>query len=101
MSAERIRVEIDHDLEDLIPGYLNNVHANLQKIAEAADRGDLDECRKIGHNLKGSGGGYGFAEITRYGKLIEEGGKSGDPASIRAAVKDLEAYLARVDVAFV
>ena len=52
--------------------------------------------RSIGHSLSGVGGSYGFDEITRIGKAIEEQSKRGDAAGVSGLAAQLEDYLTRV-----
>ena len=61
---ERIVVRIDKDLEDLIPGYIKNRHNDIESMHTALESGDFENIRILGHSMKGSGGGYGFDEIT-------------------------------------
>jgi len=56
--------------------------------------------RAIGHSLGGVGGSYGFEEITRIGRAIEERSMRGDVAGIRGLAMQLEDYLARVQPEF-
>jgi len=52
--------------------------------------------QRIGHNFKGSGRGYGFDEISEFGKIIEDNAKINNLEEIKRAVTDLENYLNQV-----
>ena len=99
--SDKIRVEIDKELEDLIPTYLSNLEKNMQKIAAAAAAGNQDEVRSLGHNMKGSGGGYGFQQVSEIGKSIEEAAKAGDLDAIPAKIKELKHYLTTIDINYI
>lgn len=99
--ADKIRVEVEADLEDLIPGYLGNLAKNLDKIDEALQGSDFETSRVLGHNMKGSGGGYGFDYISEMGKKIESASKESDASPVQEAVAALRDYLERVDVVYV
>jgi signal transduction histidine kinase/CheY-like chemotaxis protein/HPt (histidine-containing phosphotransfer) domain-containing protein len=86
-------VFVDADFADLIPGYLETVKNKLASIPKLAESGSIQEIRAAGHNLKGSGGAYGFKEITRLGKGIEEAARAQDFVSAVAAAQELETYL--------
>ena len=75
MSEDKIVINIDIDLEDLIPGFLENRQGDLQKLEQALGEEDFETLRSIGHNLKGVGGGYGFHDMTTIGAAIEEGAR--------------------------
>lgn len=95
------KVEIDAELEPLIPGYLKNQQENLKKMLKALDEGDFEALRVLGHNLKGSGGGYGFDRLSEIGAEIEEAGKKSDASLARSQLVALEDYLSNVQVAYV
>jgi len=52
----------------------------------------------LGHQLKGTGQGYGFAEITRTGAAIESAAVAGDEERIRSQILGLASYLDRVEI---
>jgi hypothetical protein len=52
----------------------------------------------LGHQLKGTGQGYGFTEITRTGAAIESAAIAGDEDRIRSQILTLAAYLDRVEI---
>ncbi|TDJ68612.1 MAG: Hpt domain-containing protein, partial [Proteobacteria bacterium] len=58
--GEKIIVNIDPDLEDLIPGFLNNRAHDVRAINDLLDAEDFGAIRLLGHSMKGAGGGYGF-----------------------------------------
>ena len=98
---DKIKVEIDSSLEELIPRFLNNMNNNVTLFREALEKGDMETCRSTGHKIKGSGGGYGFNKITEIGKTIEEAAKASDSDSIAKAVDEYEDYLSRIEVVYV
>ncbi len=100
-SSEPFRVEVDRDLEDLVPQYLQNKRKDAQKIREALDKGEFDTVRVLGHSMAGSGGGYGFPGITRIGRNIERYALAKDADAVRGSVHELEIYLSRVVVEYV
>ncbi len=96
----KISVRIDKDLEDLIPGYLENRRKDIAAIGDALTRGDYDAIRVLGHGMKGSGGGYGFDAITNIGRKIEAAAKAGDAAAIRGGRDELVFYLERIEIVY-
>ncbi|MGE0385616.1 MAG: Hpt domain-containing protein [Gammaproteobacteria bacterium] len=98
--AESIIVHVDPDLADLVPGFLDNRRADVVRMGTALDRSDFDPIRIAGHSMKGSGGGYGFDEITAIGARIERAALARDAAAVRAEIDALAEYLARVEVVY-
>ncbi|MEX2480702.1 MAG: Hpt domain-containing protein [Gammaproteobacteria bacterium] len=95
---DRIAIHVDADLEELIPGFLDNRHKDAARLAALLEAGDFAEIRRIGHSMKGAGGGYGFDAITDIGAAIEEAALCRDAAAIAASAVELSDYLSRVDV---
>ena len=98
-SNERIIVQVDPDLKEFIPEFLQNRRDDVTALREALERQDWDTIRRIGHRLRGSGGGYGFDAITDIGATLETAAKQPDASLIRTLIDDLATYLERVIVA--
>ena len=100
MAKEKIVVNVDPDLEDLIPGFLENRSKDLKAMQEAQEKGDVQTLQSIGHSLKGVGGGYGFDDLSEIGAAIEVAAKSGDISTVPGLLDRLKDYLERVEVKF-
>ncbi len=98
--AKTILVRIDKDLEELIPGYIANRQKDVALILSLAAEGDYEPVRVLAHSMKGSGGGYGFDEITKIGARMEAAAKKGDMQEIKRQVDDLKEYLERIEVVY-
>jgi hypothetical protein len=59
----------------------------------ALEQGDYATIRTLGHQMAGSGAGYGFVQITEIGGTLEESALAGDAARIRDGVGALDRYL--------
>ena len=95
---EKIIVHVDEEIEDLIPGFLENRRNDVKTIEEALDKGDYETIRVLGHKMKGTGGGYGFDAITDLGHSFENAGDEKDSEEIRRLVNELSHYLEHVEV---
>lgn len=95
---EKIIVTVDEDLIDLVPGYLQNRRNDFATMQSALASEEYDVIRVIGHAMKGSGGGYGFAEITAIGGGLEAAAKSHAGRAIGELLDRLEEYLGLVEV---
>ena len=100
MSENNIIVHIDIDLEDLIPGFLDNRQKDIQKLEQALENQDFETLRSIGHNLKGVGGGYGFHDMTILGAAIEESAKENKLDIVNENVKKLSHYLSSIEIIY-
>lgn len=100
MSMEKIKVAVDADLEDLIPGFLENRARDVRELSSALSRSDFESIRITGHSMKGSGGGYGFDALTDLGAAIEAAAKAADATAIAKLIEELSEYLQRVEVTY-
>ncbi len=89
----RITRDVDPDIADLVPDFLANRRADVRRIRSHLRAGRLDDIRRIGHSMKGTGTPYGFPELTRLGSELERAAMQGDTALIRALVDELEAIV--------
>ena len=96
----KIVVKIDPDLEELIPGYLQNRMNDVQDVQVLLNNADFESIQRMGHTMKGSGGGYGFDFISAIGFALEEGAKEKDINKIQNTLHDLCDFLERVEVVY-
>lgn len=96
----KIKVVVDKDLEDLIPVFLKNRQKEVQTLKAAAAAADFEQLRQLGHRMKGVGNSYGFAQVSVFGRQIEEGARSGDRAALDACIASYSDYLSRVEVSY-
>ncbi len=97
---ENIIPRVDIELKELIPGFLENRHKDIQSILKALDQDDYETARILGHSMKGSGAGYGFDPITDIGRSIEQAANDRNPEEIRKRVDELLNYISRVKVVY-
>jgi hypothetical protein len=89
-------VGIDPDIQDLVPRFLENQKSNVSLILELAASGDFDSARRIGHNMKGTGKGYGFDVISGLGYSIEQAAARAAADEVEKLANELSRYLASV-----
>ena len=99
-AIERIQVKVPADVEEAIPLFLEMTRGDLQNLADALIKADYSKIRFIGHDLKGSGAGYGFEAISAIGKLIEDAAKRSDEEQVSGQIAALMDYLDRLDVTY-
>ena len=87
-------------IEEAIPLFLETTREDLENLACFLNEQDYSGIRYIGHDLKGSGGGYGFDPISEIGRTLEEAAKRSDRDEISRQIAALTDYLDRVDVVF-
>ena len=100
MSDDKIVLTIDADLEDLIPGFLENRSRDIVTLREALGKDDFPAIQSLGHSLKGVGGGYGFDEITNIGMALENAAKSQNREEISVLITNYADYLDRIEITY-
>ena len=97
-EAEKIRIQVDPEIQDLIPGFIENRKKDIVTIREALGRNDYAVIRTLGHGMKGAGAGYGFEGITDIGKCLEEAALEGNRIEVEKQVLILSTYMDRLEI---
>ncbi len=97
-DGDRIRVVVDPELMELIPGYISNLQDDIGKLRNLLNKHEYRDIERCGHNMKGSGAGYGFTEITKIGAFLEKAGKSQSIRKIEEGIDKLEYYLENLEI---
>lgn len=84
---------VSPSVQDLVPQYLARRRNDVERVRQSLRERDFETIRRAGHDMKGSGSGYGHPDITRMGARIEESAGRQDAAAIGEAVDELEKYL--------
>jgi PAS domain S-box-containing protein len=95
-----IPLQVEARLQEILPGYLERRRADIRAIRAALDLADFDSIRTLGHQLKGSGGGYGLQRLTEIGAALELSAEAQDPAAILRSSRELEQFLDLVSVSY-
>ena len=99
-NMPRVTVSVDPDLEDLVPGFLENRRKDAAALIQANQTRDLKTVRLLGHRMKGDGGGYGFQAISEIGEALEQAACREDWKVIGQKTDALSTFLAQVDVVY-
>ena len=95
---DAILVHADPRFADLIPGFLRHRRQDVAAILDALDRGDFGTVERLGHDMRGAGGNYGFQPITDIGAALEQSAGRADAGAARKWAGELARYLDRVEV---
>jgi len=93
-----IIIDVPEGLEELAPTYLEARRREVSLLLELLSASDHDRIRRLAHNIKGSGGGYGFAELTSIGASIEIAASEGSVPRVKEHLAELSEYLDRVQL---
>ncbi len=87
---------VDPSIARLAPRYLKNMEKELNALEAAQVDEDYATIQRIGHNLNGTGGSFGFPRITELGACIEQAAKDRALDRIQPAILELASYLEQV-----
>ena len=97
-DGRKIIVEIDPEISDLIPDFLQHKRDDLSLLIGALERADFDTLRSVGHRMKGEGAGFGFQAMSDIGVMLEQAGRTRDLKLAQEQVWALSRYLDQVEV---
>jgi PAS domain S-box-containing protein len=97
---DTILVRAESKFADRIPAYLQNCRQNGVAMLDALDRVDFETVKFLGHQMRGSGGAFGFQAITDIGAELQQAAESADTDASRKWVGELSNYLDRVTQEF-
>tara|TARA_Y100001960_G_scaffold309191_1_gene367317 strand:+ start:924 stop:1202 length:279 start_codon:yes stop_codon:yes gene_type:complete len=83
----------DDEWAEMQEMYINHTSKELNNIIANFDSATFDSLRTFGHNIKGSGGMYGYEEITAIGSEIEAMAKDENRNSIKSQLDILKEFL--------
>ena len=99
-DKENKTVFVDAELEPIVPRFLELRYEDVESIGKLLEISDFESIKRIGHSMKGSGGGYGFDYISELGMKIERAAGSGDREEVRSLASQLSSYIERVEVVY-
>ncbi len=80
-----------------IPGFLEHRRTEIAQLRHSARTDDLSAVRAVGHKLKGSGGTFGFDDLSVLGERLEKASERGE--ALRT-LDELGWYLEHVHVVY-
>ena len=101
MTTTKTKVEIDSDLQDLIPQFLENRKKDIQLMEELVIKNDLTAIGQLAHKMKGASAGYGFAALSNISSQIETAARNNNPTPIPQLVVDMRTHFENIEVHFV
>ena len=93
-------VYVDSDLKELIPMFLENRADNIAELKKLLKEENYEGIEKLGHKIKGSGGGYGFDKVTDLGREIEQAAAAGNTKKLRDLIEELAEHMDKVEIKY-
>ena len=64
--------DMDEEFKSMINSFVQSMPKMVTEVKMALEQQDIDVLNRIGHQLKGAGGSYGFPDITAAGLQLEK-----------------------------
>ncbi len=91
-------VPVDPDIIDLAEGFLEHRREAAQQARMAITAADWEVLYRIGHELKGTAGSYGFRALSSIGLELEDAALTRNLVRARDAVLRMSEYIDRATV---
>lgn len=95
-----LTVRVEKDLEALVHKFLARKREDLDRVRSALAASDYETIRRIGHDLKGAGEGFGFPELSAYGAALERAAIARNKRALREQLAAVEQFLSRLRVTY-
>ena len=99
-KPEPIELQLGEHLEGILTGYLERRRKDVSAVDAALERNDYEAIRTVGHNMKGSGSGYGLDRISEIGCALEEAAAARVDERVRSCNRELDDFLRRLVVIY-
>ncbi|GAK51500.1 hybrid sensor [Candidatus Moduliflexus flocculans] len=96
----RVVVYIEPDFAEFIPEFFEDIRQDIQVMNDALREQDYQEISRVGHSLKGAGGGYGFNTISDIARSLETAAKEGRAEEITLWINKLRTFIDEVRVVY-
>ena len=94
-------VEVDADLADLIPQYIENRWADLAFARQLLGKGDFQLLARMAHRIRGSAASYGFTGLGDISARLETAAEQEDARRSDEALAQYEGFLRAVRIEYI
>ena len=88
----------DASFADIVVQFVDGLGERLRTMEEAVNAADFEALRVAAHQLKGSGGGYGYPILTKHATELEQKAKAASLDDCNASVEELKQLCRRIVV---
>ncbi|MDK2951597.1 MAG: hypothetical protein PWQ77_1262 [Kosmotogales bacterium] len=80
------------EAEEMFGEFKKYLEKSILDLKENIKKDDYEELKRIGHSIKGTGGMYGYPEISDFGKIIEEYSKNEEKEKLITTIIELQKF---------
>ncbi|WP_413559517.1 Hpt domain-containing protein [Bdellovibrio sp. HCB209] len=97
----KIKVEIDADLQDLIPQFTENRKKDILALEDLISKNDLPAIAALTHKIKGAASSYGFMQLSEIAAQMEKLSKNNESAPLANLAQEMKAHFESIEIHFV
>ncbi len=94
-------VELDKDIEDLIPAFFNSRRQDLQRLEVLLSERDWRQIDREGHKIKGGSGSFGFKRLSQLAAELQAAAARQDLDATRNCLAAMRSHLDQVQIRYV
>ncbi|MDD4891374.1 MAG: Hpt domain-containing protein, partial [Phycisphaerae bacterium] len=93
LPDQAIRSEFagDPDMAEVIDEFVARLPQTVAALSKWLANNCHEELRRLAHQLKGAGGGYGYPALTEQARKLEDAAKAGDVEDARLTLNSIHA----------
>ena len=80
----------DPDMIDLVEEFIDGLQGRVNEFKTAYEKHDWNSLTTLAHQLKGAGGSYGYTELSRFGKTLEDAFRAHSADNFSGWMKEFE-----------
>ncbi|WP_413291855.1 Hpt domain-containing protein [Bdellovibrio sp. HCB185ZH] len=97
----KIKVEIDADLQDLIPQFTENRKKDILTLEELIAKNDLPAIAALTHKIKGAASSYGFMKLSEIAAQMEKLSKNNEGSQLATLAQEMKNHFENIEIQFV
>jgi len=97
-ASAPIEVQVEEDMADVVPAYLEKRRAEVAVYRRALEAGDFDTIKHLAHKMKGTGTGYGFPRLTELGAALETSALQKDAEGVGKPLHEFARFVDKVQL---
>jgi signal transduction histidine kinase/DNA-binding response OmpR family regulator len=94
------KIPVPEQVKALVPQYLASQEKQIEDARASLASRDFDPIRRFGHNLKGTGRGYGFPRLEDLGTEIERAAMQADARRVAEQLDALHLFVSESAAAY-
>jgi CheY-like chemotaxis protein len=93
ITPSLLQIDVPRGLEAAAKQYIQKRKDEIPHLIQFLEQQNFEQLRLLAHNMKGTGTSYGFPELTRLGRLLEDSAKEKNADIMSQQLVELSKYI--------